>query len=85
MTSRDDLIEFITCETGMTDGEAELVIDSYVSQRIIKISVHDGYRVSHGAFLEADVLRRALDHAWEEEREARYRHQRGRIEGGGPY
>ena len=85
MTTRNDLIEFITCETGMTDGEAELVIDSYVSQRIIKISAHDGYRVSHGAFLEPDVLRMALDNAWEAEREERYRHQLGRIEGAGPY
>jgi len=41
----------------------ELVFDYYVKEKIIKSSVHNGFQLTHGAFLDADVLKRADDTA----------------------
>ena len=39
------------------------IFEHYCKNKIITFNCHDGYKIKHGAFLDADVLRRALREA----------------------
>lgn len=37
----------------------EKVFDYYIAEKIIKFTAHGGFKLTHGAFLDADVIARA--------------------------
>ncbi len=54
--------EFIACiaaRANLSDIQAAAVFDIYVKERIVKCNPYQGFSVTHGAFLDYDVLRRA--------------------------
>lgn len=47
---------------GLSETEALLVRDVYLDEKILKIDpIGGGFAILHAAFLEADVLRRAVE------------------------
>ena len=54
------LTSFISETAKMNEADASAVVEYYFAQKIIKATAHDGIKVSHGAFLDAEVLSRAL-------------------------
>jgi len=57
--TKDAFIEYATSNAGLTQRQAEAALDRLKKARAVKYNAHDGYQFEHGAFLDADVLRRA--------------------------
>ena len=58
MQSRQSFIEAIEQISGIAN--ASDVLDYYIKERIVSVNKHIGqYNVTHGAFLDKDVLLRA--------------------------
>ena len=56
MAHKDAMIEAIK----LAGSEfPELVFNYYVAEKIIKFSAHRGFAVTHGAFMDADVIAKA--------------------------
>lgn len=50
-----------TMDLGFTRDEAHKILEVYRREKIVKLDAVGGvYRYSHGAFVDADVMRRAL-------------------------
>lgn len=61
--TRAAFVDFVVGSSDLTESDAETVLDFYVRQKVATYNVHDGYNVKHGAFMDADVLERALQAA----------------------
>lgn len=60
MNAVQKFIEFVTAK-GFTQVEAEKILAVYKKARVIKFDKFmPQFQVTHGAFLDADVLRNAL-------------------------
>lgn len=60
MNASEKFVQFVM-EKGFVREEAEKILEVYKKHRIIKFSKYlPQFEVKHGAFLESDVLRRAL-------------------------
>ena len=60
MNATQKFIQFVM-EKGFTSAEAETILASYKTARVIKFDKFmPRFEVKHGAFLETDVLRNAL-------------------------
>ena len=57
-----EFVENLMQLSGCTKAEAEKVFALYRKERLVKRdAVHGRYSVTHGAFLDADVIRRAIE------------------------
>lgn len=65
--TRDTMIETLTSRGGISIADAELVLGHYRKVRVVTQNAHDGYRVTHGAFFDRPVIRRALSAARREQ------------------
>ena len=63
MNAKDRFINILTEQKGLTIEDATKVYDIYIDYKILKISVYGDIRLSHGAFLDLDVIYRALAEA----------------------
>lgn len=64
VNAENSFIECVRRDTGFTQEQAETVMAFYVKHKLMKLDAVDGqFYVKHGAFLDADVLKRALKQA----------------------
>jgi hypothetical protein len=61
MSSKPAMIEAIAHNGQITLEQAAKVFDLYRKEKIIKYNAHDGYNVTHGAFLDHAVINRAVN------------------------
>jgi len=55
------MIEAIAHNGQITLEQAAKVFDLYRKEKIIKHAAHDGYNITHGAFLDHAVIKRAVN------------------------
>jgi nucleoid DNA-binding protein len=60
MTTKQNMIDAIARQGRITTDQAAKVLAVYVNVKAIKYGVHDGYTIKHGAFMDRDVILRAL-------------------------
>ncbi len=64
VNAENSFIECVRRDTGFTQEQAEKVLAFYVKHKLMKLDAVDGrFYVKHGAYLDSDVLRRALEKA----------------------
>ena len=63
MSDRASMLQAIADLGQLSSQDAERVLEYYRQIRVMKFSVHDGYSVSWGGFLDKDVLQRAAENA----------------------
>ena len=62
MSSKDHLAESIARQAGCDTKDANKIISYYLQEKIVKIDKHNGgLLLTHGAFMDKDVLLRALE------------------------
>jgi hypothetical protein len=61
MSSKPAMIDAIAHNGQITQDQAAQVFDLYRKEKIVKFNAHDGYSVTHGAFLDRDVITRAVN------------------------
>lgn len=60
--AQGDFLETLMSLSGCTMADAEKVFALYRKEQLIKLdAVHGRYSVTHGALLDADVIRRAIE------------------------
>jgi hypothetical protein len=60
--AQQNFVEWVMEQTGCTEAEAEKVLRIYKKERLMKIDSYMGtWHIKHGAFLDVDVLRRAIE------------------------
>lgn len=63
MTSKENFIEALIAISKCSPDQAEKVLSFYLKNKIAKIDPHIGQiNVRHGAFLDKDVILRAIAH-----------------------
>jgi len=60
MSTKQNMIEAIAHQGGITVEKAVKVLAVFVKAKAVKITAHDGYTVTHGAFMDRAVILRAL-------------------------
>ena len=60
MAHRDDLITAIAEAADLSQPEATAVFDLYRRNKAIRFNAHDGFTLTHGAFLDRAVILKAL-------------------------
>lgn len=55
-----DFIKYLRTRGGLTKKEAESVFNLYKKEKIIKFKTGSGWHVTHGAFFDRPVIKRAL-------------------------
>lgn len=65
MADRASMVQAIADLGQLSSQDAERVLAYYQKIRVVKFSVHDGYAVTWGGFLDKDVLQRAAESAKE--------------------
>jgi hypothetical protein len=55
------MIEAIAHSGQITLAQASQVFELYRKEKIIKYNAHDGYNITHGAFLDHAVINRAVN------------------------
>lgn len=63
MTTKQNMIEAIATNGEITVAQAEKVLSVFVKVKAVKFGAHDGFWLTHGAFLDRAVIRRALSQA----------------------
>ena len=64
VNAENSFIECVRRDTGFTQAQAETVMAYFIKHKLMKLNANDGqFYVKHGAFLERDVLTRALKQA----------------------
>lgn len=57
----DSFVTVLVEQHGFTKSEAKEILDEYLRVRVMKLGMSDGqFHVKHGAFMDKDVLQRAL-------------------------
>jgi hypothetical protein len=55
-------IEYVQEQTGCTPAEATRVLNLYRKEKLLKVDAYMGtWHIKHGAFLDLDTLRRAIE------------------------
>jgi hypothetical protein len=61
MTNKESFLEYCTKVQGFTKAESRIIYKVYTENKIIKHSKHCvAWTVSHGAFLDKNVMQNAL-------------------------
>ena len=64
INAENNFLSYLTERAGITEAEAVKVLALYRKMKVIKIDAVVGqWNVKHGAFLDADVIRRAAAEA----------------------
>lgn len=63
MATKQAMIEAIAKQGRIDQERASKVLDIYKKLKAITFGAHDGYQITHGAFLDRDVILRALSEA----------------------
>lgn len=61
MSSKPAMIDAIAHNGQITLDQAAQVFELYRKEKIIKYNAHDGYSVTHGAFLDHAIINRAVN------------------------
>ena len=63
MSRRSAFVDLMSKNAGITQEEAEHVFDIYSKKRfgVATWGAHNGWRIVHGSFLEADAINAVLD------------------------
>ena len=65
MTQTESILESMQAAAGITADDARKVLALYKTLKVAKVSPHDGLQFAHGAFLDRDVILRALAQSYE--------------------
>lgn len=60
MTTKQHMIEAIATAGAISVDQAEQVLAVFIKVKAVKFGAHDGFTVTHGAFMDREVIRRAL-------------------------
>jgi hypothetical protein len=60
MTTKPDFIDLIASQGALDTPDAERVFEYYRRRKILKATASHGYQIVHGAYLDQDVITRAL-------------------------
>lgn len=64
VNARAGLVANLAALAAISEADAQKAADYYVKHRIVKLDAVGGrYLVSHGAYFEADVIKRAVEAA----------------------
>ena len=63
MTTKQHMIEAIAEHGAISSAQAEKVLSVFIKVKAVKFGAHDGFMVTHGAFMDREVIRRALSQA----------------------
>ena len=63
MTQTESILESMQFAAGVNADDAAKVLAYYKAIKVVKTTCHEGLQFSHGAFLDRDVILRALSAA----------------------
>lgn len=63
MTSKQAMIDAIAAQGAVSADDAAKVLAVFLKVRAVKFTAHEGFMVTHGAFMDRTVIRRALSQA----------------------
>lgn len=61
MNQKEAFLESIVSVSGCNKEQSEKVYRVYVEQKAIKIKAHDGIVLTHGAFMDKEVIWNAIN------------------------